>query len=172
MLAIFKERKEPEKMAWIETKDGYVNLATARSVRLQGSGRWVVYDADGERHLLSGVFSGDQFLADALETVVPASGRDTLHVVYYDGDGDPETFIEVFPIIGWRVSGDYAQPIIPGTKHADANSIRLIALPGGKFLEDVYGDAACFDSIEAARAHLIKEQLEAALIKQQRKAQA
>jgi hypothetical protein len=65
-------------MAWIETTNGYVNLATAQSAT-KGRAGWSVRDASGVTHELSGVYSGEHFLMETFDDVVPASGNHRLH---------------------------------------------------------------------------------------------
>jgi hypothetical protein len=123
-------------MAWVETTNGYVNLATAQSAHSEND-RWVIYDGGGDRHTLQHVYTGGQFLDDTRDTVVPASGLDRLHLVCAGDGQDPEIFVEVYPIIGWRLCGNHATPIIPGVNDIEGYGTRgFIERRGGDQSED------------------------------------
>jgi hypothetical protein len=139
---------------WIETTTGYVNLATARSARKARDDRWVVTDGGGNEHVLNHVFPAHHFTEDAQDVIIPAAGSQTLIAINFDEDAPPgrEFLTEIYPIIGWQVSGDYTAPIIPGMR-AGAHGrywICLIPMPDGLFLEAVH-EGAKFETIEAAK---------------------
>jgi hypothetical protein len=82
-------------MTWCETKDGFVNLATARSIRMSDTGNTVIYDADGKPHTVWG-FDEEEILG----VVLPAAGNQWLHHFWYwwpDGAPEPEIGEEVYP---------------------------------------------------------------------------
>jgi hypothetical protein len=65
-------------MAYIETDDGYVNLATAQSV-VRGAEREVIIDQSGESHGLPDDVSVDEELA----TILPECRGSVLHEITY-----------------------------------------------------------------------------------------
>jgi hypothetical protein len=151
-------------MSWIETEDGPVNLATARKACGDGKDNYFIYDAAGERHEMSWVRSDAHFIAETRRSiVVPATGTEKLIVIHSLGDGrDPEILPRVYPIIAWHITGDYAEPIIPGKNDDPWNVIRLLELPDGAgFLEASY-DGDVFATLDDAKKELIERVKQAA----------
>jgi hypothetical protein len=141
-------------MAWVGTI-GYVNLATASAAFEQG-GDWWVRDGNGKEQRLAGIYSGDTFLSDSRETVIPAPGTQKLFALCAPDENHPDFLLETYPIIAWRITGELADPIIPGTRWQDFGNhwFALIELPTGHFLEAGF-EGSCFGNMNEAKAHLM-----------------
>jgi hypothetical protein len=141
-------------MAWIETEDGYVNLATAGRVIKTRDGGHLIVDQDGEHHKLVALISAH--IDEVLAPLVPDTRGSVLHRIYYDPSELPETFVDTFPIVAWRLTTLCgALPVFPGEslglQHSDA-FMAVIELPDGA-VEEVGGDR--YDNLKAAREALI-----------------
>jgi hypothetical protein len=145
-------------MAWIRSEEGYINLATASHVAGIGGDRFAV-DQFGERHTL-------EVMADRLEEllapVVPGSG--VLHRIHYEPASEPETFVETYPIVAWRVTCDAALPVAPGVDLTElstmsSDSMTVIEMPDKSFAE-VPGENR-YESLALAREALVARGLKA-----------
>jgi hypothetical protein len=140
-------------MTWIDTKDGWVNLTTARDIQSNAHGHHFIIDADGNRHQLSWEW-GKELLEQHLAPVIPEERDIRIHIISVDGQ---ETFVETFPVIGWRLFPGYAEPIVPLTTpdYRSADLIAVVETLDGKFHE-VKFEGSIFESLDEAREHLKK----------------
>jgi hypothetical protein len=145
-------------MAWIEIEDGYVNLATAQRIAISEHSV-VVVDQGGASHNLAVVA---RRLDELLAPVVPGSG--VLHRIHYEPASEPETFVETYPIVAWRVTCDAALPVAPGVDLTELStmssySMTVIEMPDESFAE-VPGENR-YESLALAREALVARGLKA-----------
>jgi hypothetical protein len=144
-------------MSWIETEDGYVNLATARRIAMNVHGGHYLVDQNGETHSLPHHVDPEI----ALAPIVPDT-RSLLHEIWYDaggvGDlGEETTWVETYCVIGWRIiAGQGARPIIPGKEVSGSQDCMVvIEMPDGGCFE-LDGDNTRHESLDAARQALME----------------
>jgi hypothetical protein len=147
-------------MNWIETEDGYVNLATAQRIGTNSQGNHIVVDQDGESHKLPDHIEPEV----AIAPIVPDTRGTVLHEIWYEAGsaslgGKGATWYETHFVVGWRVTAGYqgAQPIIPGKKLSSQSPqlpdyMVVIEMPDGSMVE--LGDEERHESLDAARQAL------------------
>jgi hypothetical protein len=129
-------------MNWVETKGGWVNLATATKILEVPTGLLVV-DAQGDQHEVLPRGDDDLIIQKAICPVIGAAPGLWLHVIYYHDDDDDDTpFSDTkLPVIGWRVEGplNYMLPLVPGSQEGidvtSRDAIAVIALSPNHYLE-------------------------------------
>jgi hypothetical protein len=89
-------------------------------------------------------------------TIIPAAQPGFAVVIRVDDPGsrpiDADMYVQRLPIIGWRVSADAAEPIVPGTNPSLEATI-LIELPDGKLSDPA---DVTYDDLEEAKASILK----------------
>jgi hypothetical protein len=163
--------QENRDMAWIKTDDGYVNLATASSIRDLGTiewcgaevEHWSIVDQFGQGHRVT-------LPADVLERelapIVPAYVPTNLHAIWFDEDApDNPIWVTTYPVIAWRaVAWGEPEPIVAGSGnpyHFAETCMLVIDLPGGR-VHNIRGDIASFTSLDDAKKYHLEQSLQKA----------
>ncbi len=90
---------------------------------------------------------------NSMETVIPAApDAKVTSILVDDGpDGNPtETHVGYLPIIAWRVTAEYARPIL--MEECAGNETWLIELPDGRLCSL---DDCTYDNLDAAREDIL-----------------
>jgi hypothetical protein len=153
--------------SWLQTEQGFLNLATAQSIADlgpigKGSGfrRWRIIDAQGNPH---NVAEAEETLLDVIASsspVVPGSGREQLIELWADPDHPQRVDVVKLPIVGWRYFAGQALPLAPGATvcgQPPAWCMQLVEFSDGRCVE-LQQDGGIWDDLAAASDAFVKRQ--------------